>query len=142
MKKAVPVCPISLTSVDEHVVRLNGLTSLLLLLIGSQFHWLWVFLAFDFLMRCFSKKYSLIAQFNRRLANLLKLEPIPIDAAPKKFAACMGLSMMIILNLADLAGYGQVVYIVFFILLGAISLETFFRYCIGCQIYSFIQRFR
>ncbi len=142
MKKSAPVCPISLVHVDEHVVRLNGLASILLLLGGIYIPIIWLFLAFDFLMRSFSKKYSLVAQINRRIVNLFKVEPKPIDAAPKKFAAQMGLSMMILLNLTSFAGYNQLARIVFIALIIAISLETFFRYCLGCQIYSIIQRFR
>jgi len=139
---SINVCPISNTHVDERVVRLNGFTSLIFVIAGMYFPVLWIIIAIDFALRSFSKKFSPVARFNKLIIIMLKLKPIPIDAAPKKFAAKMGLIMSIALIILSYLNLLTALNILFIIFIGAISAEAFFNYCVGCKIYSTLVRFR
>jgi hypothetical protein len=134
------VCPISHTHVDERVARLNGFVSLIFVVAGIYFPILWIIIAIDFALRSFSKKFSPVARFNKLIIIMLKLKPIPIDAAPKKFAAKMGLAMSILLIIFNYFNLQIAINTILIMFIGAISAEAFFNYCVGCKIYSILIR--
>lgn len=136
MKKKTAACPISRDKVDERVARLNGVVSLMFVLGGLSYPFLWLMLAIDFLVRSISPRTSLISTFNRQLVKLCKDKPVLIDAAPKKFAAMMGLAMSLLLFLFSYLGISLALNVVLIFFVIAIMLEALFKYCIGCQIYS------
>ncbi len=132
------VCPISPNKVDEHVVRLNAIFTILILIAGYWFTPLWWFLIIDFLARAYSVKFSLLARFNRFTLNTLNIKPEPTNAGPKKFAAKIGLLMAVLLTAFAFLNFQIGVYVILGFFLIAASLEAFFNYCLGCQVYSIL----
>jgi len=132
------VCPISNTHVDERVARLNGFASLIFVVAGMHLPVLWIIIAIDFALRSFSKKFSPVARFNKLIVVMLKLKPIPINAAPKKFAAKMGFVMSIALLVLSYFELQTAINVLLAIFITAISAEAFFGYCVGCKIYSIL----
>ena len=152
-------CSISKNTVDENVVRLVGFFSLILVIFGFLFSkWIFLFLSFEFLMKIFPKtlKFSILRQIAIFIMHkILKIKPKPIGAAPKRFAAGIGFLFSIII-FTTIQGeifcsydckssdyfFSIVTKILTSIFVIAISLETFFSYCLGCKIYSWLQFFK
>ena len=132
-------CPISHILVDENIVRLNGLFSLLFVFLGYFQPWILLLLALDYFIRAFTRKHSPITDLSRWITKHLKLSPKPIDGAPKKFAAKIGAVMSTLLLATLFFELYLPAFIIFTVFSLAISLETFFNYCVGCQIYSILQ---
>ena len=129
-------CPISKNKIDGNVPRINGLITLIIIALGAYNNIFWILLTVDFLLRGFTMKYSPIANFSKTILNSLNVSPKPIEAAPKKFAAKIGLMMSIMLVIISLMGFYKfsIYFSIFFSI--PVFLETFFSYCLGCQIYS------
>ncbi len=138
MKKKTAACPISRDKVDERVARLNGVVSLMFVLSGLGYPIIWLILAIDFLVRSISPRASLISTLNRQLVKICKDKPVLINAAPKKFAAMMGLVMSLLLFLFSYLGITLALNVILIFFVIAIMLEALFKYCIGCQIYSIL----
>jgi len=133
-------CPIDLHTVDEHAARGNALLTLIFLLLGYFTSPLfWVFLAVDFGLRAARQcRYSLLMQLSRLAFNLLHIHPKLIDRAPKLFAARIGFAMSIFLLIFYYLGMPMFYKLVLIFFLLAASLEAFFSYCLGCQLYSLL----
>ena len=142
MQENHDVCPISHTHVDERVARLNGFTSLVFVVGGIYLPLLWIMIAIDFALRSFKIKFSPVARFNKLVVVILKLKPVPIDAAPKKFAAKMGLIMSLALLILTYFNLLLIINILLAMFIAAISAEAFFNYCVGCKIYSILVRLK
>lgn len=149
-------CPISKNTVDENVVRLIGFFSLILVILGFLVSkWFFLFLSFEYLMRIFVKtlKFSILRQLAIFIMHkVLKIKPKEIGAAPKRFAAIIGFLFSIFI-FATIQGqifctynceyndyfFSTLTNILTLIFVVAISLETFFSYCLGCKFYSWLQ---
>jgi len=142
MKKRASSCPISNTKVDERVARLNGLVSLFFVLGGMYLPMLWMIIAIDFFVRSINPKSSLVSKFNRLLLSLFKGKPVLIDAAPKKFAAVMGLGMSLLLIIFHSIPFAMGQTAVLWVFMVAILMEVIFKYCIGCKIYAILLNLR
>ena len=133
------ICPLSKKTIDERASQLVG-AFVLLLLIGTPFYPLYIlhFLLFDFLTRSINTRYSPLARLSRLILDFFHLKPKPIGAAPKKFASRLGLLFVIILlgllKINCLLGFN----IIFTLFIIAVSLEAFFKFCIGCKIYTLL----
>jgi hypothetical protein len=133
------ICPLSKKTVDEHASQLVG-AFVLFLLIGSYFtsDYILYFLLLDFLIRSINARFSPLARLARFILDKLHIPPKPIGAAPKRFAARLGLLFSIILlallYINCLIGY-QIVFVLFTI---AVGLEAIFKFCIGCKIYTIL----
>ena len=160
-------CPISFNTVDHNVIRLVGLFTLILIitsffnLFGEYSKYIMLFLTFDFLMRIFNDKLSLLKIISVNILHgILKIKPQEVGAAPKRFAAGIGaLFSILIFGLLFISDYfiskphilnmdnifftiKHSLHILTIMLVVAISLETFFGFCLGCKIYSYIQFFK
>ena len=136
-------CPVSLISVDANIARINafyvGLLFTLYRLMG--FTPLIFFLILDFFTRIFlDKEYSLLHILSRETKNILNLQTIKVDAAPKKLAAFFGLAFLIAIFLLSFFQVMSLYYIFSAVLLLCIFLEVAFSYCLGCEIYHLYQR--
>ncbi len=133
-------CPISKTKIDGNVARLNGLISLMIIAAGIYNQIFWILLTFDFILRSFIIRYSPVANLSKLILNKLKIIPVPIDAAPKLFAAKIGLMMSFLLISISLSGNSEfaLYFSVFFSI--PVFLETFLGYCLGCQMYSLLMK--
>ena len=162
-------CPISKSTIDEHVVRLVAFFVLILVIVGFLFSkWIFLFLAFDYLARIYFPKFSILKHISVFIMHdILKIKPKAIGAAPKRFAAGIGFFFSIIIFVLlyiaefynikyleaikicpDCTAFDQGIYyklwsfILGIIFIIAISLETFFSYCLGCKTYSWLQFFK
>ena len=134
-------CPRSGEMVDESAARVNGGLALLLLAVAlfTPFRWVLAYLFADYAMKLaagFASSPNCILA--RMIADVLKLERVPMDSAPKRFAATIGLMMS---GLGLFTGYlaPDAVYygVVGFFALCA-GLEAIAGVCVGCVIYGLL----
>ncbi len=147
-------CPISKTTVDEHIVRLIAFFVLILIPLGFFYsRWIFLFLTLDFLARIYKAELSPLKYLARLVIHgILKMKPKPIGAAPKRFAAGIGLffSLAIFISIQGEVFctrdcqeqdhyFRMVTETLVIIFMIATFLEIFFSYCLGCKTYSVIQ---
>lgn len=138
-------CPISTRQVDETIVRLVAFQVFVAAVLGciGFLPWVAAALALDFFIRGFTNwPISYLARIARFIAKTFGLAPKPINAGPKIFAARMGfffavaIAILGFMKLTLLAVYMANALAVF------AALESFFSICIGCHIYSLLNKFR
>lgn len=142
-------CPISDTHVDEHVVRLNAFI-VLILLIGSltlRDNWrtiLFLFLSLDYFLKWRKYiQYSLIARMAKMIAHsILHWKAKAIDFEPKRFAAMLGFFLSLILSILSFLHFSSAVTVLSMIFASLTFLESVFNTCVGCILYSLIQKIR
>lgn len=135
------VCPVSEVRVNESVVRtVAGFIFLLsIIILFTGFKWLGVFLAIDFAIRAFSNgDFSVLKIISKSVASSLKLPVKPIDAAPKKFAALVGVIFSVVITISLFLGWDIAALVFNTVLIICAGLESFAGYCVGCQFYSWI----
>jgi len=136
-------CPISLISVDSNIARINAfyVGIIFTLFILFQNLALVLFLILDFATRIFFKKeYSLLFILSMQTKQILKLESVKVDAAPKKLAALFGLVFLLAITAVHFANLTTLFYIFSGVLLACIFFEVAFSYCLGCEIYHLYKR--
>jgi hypothetical protein len=136
-------CPISLVSVDSNIARINAFYVGLIfsIFLVTQSSALVFFLILDFVTRIFlNKEYSLLFILSKNTKNILKLETIKVDAAPKKLASLFGLVFLVTIAILYVLNLTLLFYIFSGILLACIFLEVAFSYCLGCEIYHIYKR--
>jgi hypothetical protein len=138
-------CPISRDMVNENVVRLNAF---FVFIIGLIFIFVptpavVAFLLFDFFIRAFWKQERSPIRFISLAVNKeLKWDPVMVNAAPKVFAAKVGFFFCLIILIASLFPAALVISRLLMVLLMVFAaLESFFKYCVGCKMYSIYFRF-
>ena len=139
-------CPISGDSRNERVARIVAALVVGIVvaaaLLGAP--WAWVILlllAVDFAVRGFgSPRRSPLATLARGLAHALRLSPKPVDAAPKKFAARIGVFFSALSGLLFVAGIPAAALLVAAILVLCATLEAGLGYCVGCELYAALPR--
>lgn len=141
MKKYIDIiCPVSGVKADENVARTAALLTVLFtmtaLFINS--YSLMLFLAADFAIRSFlSGKASPLKILSVQIAGLLKIKNIKlIDAAPKKFAALLGMIFSLLAGFFMIVQLPLAAVIAASLLIFCAFLEGVFGYCLGCVIYS------
>lgn len=141
--KSNAICPISDRKIDEHVARFNsGLTlSLLLVFILTGNIIPIVFLFVDFALRSGSySRFSAIGFVSRTVLKKLSVKPELINAGPKIFAARIGLFFNFAIIVSGLLGLENLVYVFSGVFGFCAFLESFFGYCVACQIYPFVYK--
>lgn len=141
----VQACPVNSETVNNRVVRLvaGQVVVLAVALIIRPAWWLAFLLAADFLLRALGqRRFSPLGFVGRTLAAALGLEPQPVNAAPKQFAAKIGIGFALATGTLALLGFTLASRIVVAGLLGAASLEALLGFCVGCQIYQLLPRRR
>lgn len=141
--KTTTFCPISQNRIDEHVARLNGGFTVVLLsifLISSNIFPI-LFLLIDFAQRSGKyAKYSLLAYFSRQLLKVLSVKPLLINAGPKIFAARIGLFFNFAIIVSYLIGLPNLAYL-FTGIFGIFAfLESGFGFCVACQVYPLVYK--
>jgi len=119
--------------VDENVVRLNSLLTIFLVLAGFSYPLFWVLATLDIAFRIFGS--SPITVLSRLIIKSSGIKPVLIAAAPKKFAAKIAFGLMILMLICQYFGFTAGNNILAGILITALSLESFFRYCFACTLY-------
>ena len=142
-------CPISDTHVDEHVVRINAFIVLLLLLGSFTMTETWrtalfLFLSLDYFLKWRKYiQYSSLARISKFIAHtILHWKAKAIDFEPKRFAAMLGFFLSLALSALSLLHLSPAVTILTSLFALLAFLESVFNTCVGCILYSLIQKMR
>lgn len=140
------VCPISGESRDEHAVRIVAafvVTAAIVAVVvrGTFAGVLLLALAGDFAVRAFSEpRFSALARAAVMIVRKLQLTPKPTNAAPKRFAAKIGIAFSITAGVLFLAGFPVAATAVTLVLGFCAFLESAFAICIGCKVHALLPR--
>src|ERR1017187_5447459 len=108
------VCPVSAERVNENAVRTVAVISLVLVLLSLYLNNFVIsgFLALDFMLRAFfNGKASALKALAKGFVRYAGLGNKPVDAAPKKFAASLGLVFALLISGFQAAGFITGAYI-------------------------------
>lgn len=124
--------------VDEQVVRFIAAQVVVIAFLALVFNGIFaiILLVADFAIRAFTLQPSPLAAVARIIADLLKLKPKPIFAAPKKFSAAVGFVVSFVLLVLVLMNYYTAAFIVGGGLIFFAVLEFLFKICVGCYLYN------
>lgn len=125
---------------DEHITRLVALQVviiLLLVLLGHTTYLIFI-LTLDFAIRAFTTLPSPLAFIAKSIAKLTHLQPKPIFAAPKKFAAAIGFVFSLAASILLVFHFTKAAYVLSGILVLFAFLEAAFKICVGCYIYDWL----
>ncbi|MBU0473556.1 MAG: DUF4395 domain-containing protein [Bacteroidetes bacterium] len=139
------VCPISFKQVDEKAARINALLSAIsvALFIVTSYKLLIAFLAIDFFIRGFiDPLYSFYTGLSKSLLRITNNKPKLIDGSPKIFAAKLGFIMSSLILVFAVLNFQAISIILSTMLILFASLEGIFSYCVGCKIYSYIEKLK
>ena len=133
------ICPVSPERVDENGVRVTALGVVFImgayLLSGAL--WLPVLLAVDFFIRAFTRlRHSPLSFLAHLFVRLMRTQAIPIDKAPKIFAARIGFIFTILTLLGAILNLTFLSYISGSVLILFAFLECGLNFCAGCWAYS------
>ena len=138
-------CPVDFVKVNENKTRVIAfiviLVTVLFLITGKW--WLMLFLALDFFLRAFKlNKYSLIDQVASIVVKLFSIKNIPVDRAPKRFAAKVGCFFASAIMIVDMLGNVPLANVLAYILILFAFLESVFAVCVGCYMYTFLLKLK
>ncbi len=139
-------CPISGDSRNERVARVVAAFVIAIVVAAVVLGPPWagvilLLLALDFAVRGFgSARRSPLATLARGLANTLRLTPKPVDAAPKKFAARIGVVFSALSGLLYVTRLPAAALVVAGVLVVCATLEAALGYCVGCKVYALLPR--
>lgn len=143
MKKYIDIiCPVSGQRADENVARTAAIYTVVItstaLLINSYV--IMLLLAADFAIRAFSSgSASPLKMLATQTAGTLNIRNRNIiDAAPKKFAALLGMTFSLLAGLFMIAQLPVAAAIIASMLIFCAFLEGVFGYCLGCVVYTII----
>ncbi|MDP9079339.1 MAG: DUF4395 domain-containing protein [Bacteroidota bacterium] len=132
-------CPVDNISVNENKVRIVAFFVLLLTAVFVVTNgWPFAALLFaDFALRSFNfNKYSPLAILSDTIVKQLKIKNKPVDRAPKRFAALVGLFFSGFILVATVFQLTLVSQLAAGILIIFAALESFLGFCAGCYVYS------
>ena len=141
MNKTSVTCPLSNEKVNENVSRIIAFFVIILVSAGMYFKLplLLAALAFDFYLRTFTTgQFSPLKYISKRIANYWGIKEKPVDAAPKKFAAGMGLFFSVSIAALLWLNYNTSAYSLASVLLICAGLESLKSFCLGCIVYTYI----
>ncbi|MHB8208806.1 DUF4395 domain-containing protein [Mucilaginibacter sp.] len=132
-------CPVDFIKINENKARLIAFFVLVLTLVylKTGFWLIMAFLLVDFLLRAANLgKYSLLGFISDAVIKQLKIKPKPVDRAPKRFAAMVG----VLFTAAILGSFIFQLHTLAFSLAAVLFffafLESIFAFCAGCHAYS------
>ncbi|MCU0434678.1 MAG: DUF4395 domain-containing protein [Bacteroidia bacterium] len=138
MNSSAQFCPVNSTTVNERVLRVLAIlvVSLTAVSLIAVTPWIMLFLAFDFAARTFSfPQLSLLRWLSEKTVSLLKLQPQPVNAGPKKFAAGLGMVFSLVIGLLLFTDYYLLTALTGGMLIACAVLESVAGYCVGCKIF-------
>ena len=141
--KSYAICPISDKKINENIARSNASLTVLLLsiyLLTSNI-FLIVFLLIDFLLRGLElSQYSLLAIISKKMNQILSINPKPINAGPKIFAARIGVFFSLSILLSSAVGLNALAFSLVGIFGICAFLEASIGFCLACEIYPFVYK--
>ncbi|MBW4891055.1 DUF4395 domain-containing protein [Mucilaginibacter sp. HMF5004] len=132
-------CPVDLVPVNENKIRL---IALLVWILAITFWFtnskvIIIVLLADFFLRAFNlQKYSPLAFIAGIIVKQLDIKNKPTDQAPKRFAARMGFTVILLLLVFVYFDISIVVNIITLMLISFSFLESFLGVCVGCYVYT------
>jgi len=135
-------CPISPDTLDDHATRIGAGLVILLTLASLWLGrvWLPLLLAVDFGLRSRGwNAWSPVARAAKALRSVAGLEPRPVNAGPKRFAALVGVLFSLCIALALLFHHPRTAMALATVLFLCAALEAFLGFCVGCKVYSLLQ---
>ncbi len=144
------LCPVSPNRIDENIARFTGAAVLLLtvLALALRSPLIMMGLGGDFALRSFGyARYSPLRSIAHRITRILARSPRLTDAAPKRFAAGVGLLFSVSIALAFLFHWYTSGLVMGIVLGICAALESLLNFCVGCYVYTillgrWIPRFR
>jgi len=136
-------CPVSGERMNENAARIAAAFTVFFTAFAVIFQWHWIMavLAADFALRAFtSGKWSPMRWLAQNKSRVLKLRIIPVDAAPKKFAAGLGMVFSASIYFTGIMHLTITQYSIASMLVGCAILESAFAFCLGCVIYTSLIR--
>ena len=134
------ICPISEERLDENTARAAALMTVVWVAISLLVdgYWLMGILAVDFALRAFTAgTWSITRLLARRVVKALGLQAKPTPAAPKKFAAMLGLIFCLLTGLGLGLHLMLAAWAVAAALLACALLEGLAGFCVGCYVYTY-----
>ncbi|NEU69198.1 DUF4395 domain-containing protein [Spirosoma agri] len=134
-------CPVDGVKINENKVRTIAFFVLLtgIAYIVTSYWLLPLFLTVDFALRAFDYgKFSPLAQLSDAVVKGLNFPVRPIDQAPKRFAA--GVGMVFTTAMLILHAIGINTLILTSVLLIFAALELLAGICAGCYVYTILKR--
>jgi len=132
-------CPVDFVSINENKARLTAFFVLVLSVVYSVTGF-WLIIAFllvDFALRSFNLgKYSILGFLSDAIIKQLKIKSKPVDRAPKRFAAMVGLVFTAAILISIFFSQQFVAISLATVLSFFAFLESFFAFCAGCHVYS------
>jgi len=138
-------CPVDFVSINENKVRFVALFVLTLSVfyLTLGFWPIFAFLSLDFFLRSFNLgKYSILGISSEFILKVARINPKPIDQAPKRFAARIGLLFSLAILIVHLLGFETVAFALGLILTVFSFLESFLGFCAGCLVYTFLRQIK
>jgi hypothetical protein len=137
-------CPVDFVTVNENRVRIVAFFVLKLAILCFITDSLTIagILLIDFTLRAFNlNKYSPLAIIAGVFVKLLQLNNKPVDRAPKRFAAFVGLSFSVMILAALLTDFITTAKVLLGVLMVFAALESLAGFCAGCYVYSYLKQF-
>lgn len=134
-------CPVSSYRINENVVRTAAffviiLTGLSLYLNNSL---LSLLLGFDFALRAFTTgEFSPVKLISKKTTKWLFTKVKLTDAAPKKFAAGIGMTFCLLITIFQILHFTTLASTIGFILIFCALLEGGMGICLGCIVYTYV----
>lgn len=137
-------CPVDFVLINENRARWVAFMVLALTTI-CFFQITWIipsFLFLDFGLRAFNlNSYSPLAIVAGLIIKTLQIKNKPVDRAPKRFAAFIGLSFMAMILAALFMGFDTTAKVLLGIIMVFAALESLAGICAGCYVYTYLKRF-
>lgn len=138
-------CPITYKIVDQNVIRIvaSTISTLGVIFIIHPNFTILALMFYDFFVRALGyEKISPLYIVAKVTSKLFGIKKDKVDAGPKEFALKIGflfVALGVVLFLLDLI-FASVLVIA--ILTLCALLEAIFNYCIGCEVYMFLKKFK
>ncbi len=133
-------CPISSERIEEGTIRIIALLTAIVAIYALFLMngYLFVFLTIDFAIRSFKifKGKSPLRIIASTVIEITHQEKKWVDAAPKRFAAGIGIVLSMLIASSIFFHLNTFALILGGILVFCAALEGFFSICFGCHIYS------
>ena len=138
-------CPVAFRDIDGTISRLNALSVTVVLILFFMTHYvaLLYLLGVDFLIRVYgNKSYSPFFNLSRMIKKAFHLKTSMVDAGAKRVAAQLGIFFVFLLLVTTHLDWLIAADIIAVLFLACTGLEFFFGYCLGCEIYFIVQKFK
>jgi len=137
-------CPVDNITLNENQARGNAYQVLYITVAWIIFRnpWIIAFLILDFSLRALNLgKYSLLNRISQLVIKKMGIPYKPVDRAPKRFAAFVGLLFSIAILVFSLLDFENTSLVLAGILVVFATLEAVIGFCAGCHVYTFLNKF-